>query len=408
MAKRQTKKVNRRAKGEGSIYWYEPRQCYAAQVTVGTGPDGQQKRSTVYGKTEAIVVEKKQRLEMERNLGARIDVNKVTFGGWLDRWLIDYMKLSLKPTAYLVYETNLRLHVKPQVGHIALKALQASDLQTLFNNLLKDGRAAEEWNKGVNPGLSLETVYKIRTIVKSALRQAVDNDLIIKNPASATKLPPMEKKEVVPFTREEAEYFLNSIKSNRMFAAYYLALFTGLRRGEILGLMWSDIDFKAGNFEVKRELVSIKDEATGKYIIDFQPPKTKKSQRTIPLTEDLIKVLKSHKARQNEEKLFYGAAYHDEKLVFCTEEGHRIWPRNFDRQYTGLLKNAGIAHKKLHTTRHTFASMMIEDGEDIRNVQEILGHAKLSTTADIYSHVAERTKKKAMNRMAGLLNVQVD
>jgi integrase len=234
--------------------------------------------------------------------------------------------------------------------------------------------------------------------------------MIIKNPAMATKLPPLEKKEVVPFERQEAETLLNYIKgiSHRLFAAFYLALYTGLRRGEILGLMWDDFDWKAPNFEVKRELVTIKDETTGKYYLDFQNPKTEKSRRVIPMTENLVKVLKAHKAKQNQERLFYGVAYHDENLVFATEEGHRIWPRNFNRIFDNMLKKAGIEHKKLHTTRHTFASMMIEDGEDIRNVQEILGHSKMSTTADIYSHVTERTKKKAMNRMQGLLNVQVE
>jgi integrase len=167
-------------------------------------------------------------------------------------------------------------------------------------------------------------------------------------------------------------------------------------------------DFKAGRFEVKRNLVSIKDETTGKYYLDFGPPKTPKSERIIPMTPAIAKVLKAHKARQNEEKLFFGAAYHDENLVFCTEEGHRIWPRNFNRIYDNLLERAGIEHKKLHTTRHTFATMLIEDGEDMRNVQEMLGHAKMSTTADIYSHVIERTKKKVIDRMAGLLDIQVD
>lgn len=235
----------------------------------------------------------------------------------------------------------------------------------------------------------------------------MDNNLITKNPASATKLPPMEKKEVVPFTREEAEQFLNSIKGNRMFAAYYLALFTGLRRAEILGLKWDDIDFAAAKFKIKRNLVAVKDE-TGKQALRFQKPKTKKSERIIPMTEDVVKALKSHKAKQNGEKLFFGAAYQDNGLVFCGEDGRPLWPRNFDRQYTSLLKRSGIAHKKLHTTRHTFASMLIEDGEDIRNVQELLGHATLAMTSDIYSHVIEKTKKKVVNRMNGLLNVQVD
>jgi integrase len=351
--------MKRRGNHEGNVYQRKDKAgkpipgAWEGKVSIGFDPaTGSPRRQSFNGKTREEVSKKITEALHEQNIGAFIDPTKITLREWLDRWLIDYMKLSLRPTAYQVYETNLRLHVKPYVGRIALKALQASDLQRLFNNLLKDGRAAAEWDKDVNPGLSLETVSKIRTIVKSALKQAVDSDLILKNPATATRLPLMEKKEVVPFTREEAEQFLSTARGNRMFAAYYLALFTGLRRGEFLGLMWSDIDFNAGNFEVKRELVTIKDSDTVKYFLDFQPPKTPKSRRTIPMTADLVKVLKSHRARQAEEKLFFGAAYHDENLVFCSEDGHRIWPRNFNRQYTILLKSAGIAYKKPHTMRH--------------------------------------------------------
>jgi integrase len=379
-----------------------------ARVTVGYDPEtGKPKFQSFYGQTREEVAEKMTKAMYEMNIGVRLDAARVTLSEWLDRWLADYMKMNLRPTAYQVYDGNLRLHVKPYVGHITLKELQASDLQRLFNNLLKDGRTATEWDKDATPGLALETVSKIRVIVKAALKQAVDNDLIIKNPASATRLPLAERKEVIPFTREEAEQFLSTARSNRIFAGYYLDIFTGLRRGEMLGLMWDDIDFKAPNFEVKRNLVTIKDEDTGKYFLDFQPPKTAKSRRTIPMTEDLVKVLKSHKARQAAEKLFFGKDYHDENLVFCTEDGHRIWPRNFNRQYACLLKSAGIAYKKPHTMRHTCASLLLEAGEELKNVQEILGHSKIGMTADIYSHVLEKTKKKALDKLNGILHVDL-
>ncbi len=203
------------------------------------------------------------------------------------------------------------------------------------------------------------------------------------------------------------ERFLNSVVYHRIFAAYYLAFHTGLRMGEILGLMWKDIDFLVDSFEVQRELECIRDE-TGKQHLDFQPPKTQKSQRTIPMTEELVKVLKNHKVKQNKEKLFFGAEYHNEDLVFCTEDGKRIWPRNFDRQYRNLLQQAGVDPKKFHATRHTFASRLIEAGEDIRNIQELLGHVMMSTTSDIYTHVIERSKRKAVEKLSGMYSVKVD
>jgi 5S rRNA maturation endonuclease (ribonuclease M5) len=135
--------------------------------------------------------------------------------------------------------------------------------------------------------------------------------------------------------------------------------------------------------------------------------KSIKSQRTIPMTDDMIKILKAHKAQQNEEKLFFGKAYHDEHLVFCSEDGRRIWPRNFHRQYTSLLKKAGIEHKKPHTMRHTCASLLLEAGEELKNVQEILGHSNIATTADIYSHIRNKTKKKALDKLNRLIKVDV-
>ncbi len=378
-----------------------------ARVTIGYDPEtGKPKFQYFYGKTREEVAEKMTKALHELNIGAHIDPNKITLGEWLDTWLKDYMKPNLRPTAYLSYEMNLRLHVKPYVGHIPLRALQAGELQRLFNNLQKDGRN-REWDKGATPGLSLETVHKIRTIVKAALTQAVDNDLIIKNPAKATKLPPIQKKEVVPFTSKEAEKFLDTARASRLFAGYYLDMFTGMRRGEMLGLMWDDFNWTVPNFEIKRELVAIKDETTCKYYLDFQPPKTPKSKRTIPLTDEMVKVLKSHRARQAEERLFFGQSYHDEDLVFCTEDGRRIWPRNFNRQYASLLKKAGVDYKKPHTMRHTCATLLLESGEDLKNVQEILGHSKLATTADIYTHVNDKTKKKALDKLTGMVKVDL-
>jgi integrase len=406
--------AKRRGNGEGCIYQRKdkngkPIPCaYEGKVSIGFDPaTGKPKRESFSGKSRREVADKIAEAQHALNTGTYIEPNKITLGEWLDNWMHDYMKPNLRPTAYQVYEVNLRVHVKPHVGHIGLRALQASELQRLFNNLLTDGRATTEWDKKDNPGLSRGTVEKIRTIVKSALKQAVENDLIIKNPATSTKLPVMEKAEVVPFTSEEAGKLLETARSNRMFAGYYLDIFAGLRRGEMLGLMWSDFDWTAPNFEIKRELVAIKDDTTGKYYLDFQLPKTVKSQRTIPMTEDMVKVLKAHKARQAEEKLFFGKSYHNENLVFCSEDGKRIWPRNFNRQYTEILKKAGIEHKKPHTMRHTCASLLLEAGEELKNVQEILGHSKISTTADIYAHVLEKTKRKSLDKLSGIINVDL-
>jgi integrase len=381
-----------------------------ARVTIGYDTEtGKPKFQSFYGKTRAEVAEKMTKALHEMNIGTFIDPNKITLSEWLDTWLETYKKMGTKGIrrqTLMSYEYHIRVYIKPTLGQIPLRQIQTQALQKLFNGMMENGR--QKKHEDEDPGLSRGTVGKTRKILISALKQAVEEGMLIRNPAAATKLPPDEdKKEIVPFTPEEAEQFLNTARSNRMFAGYYLGMFAGLRRGEILGLMWDNFDFTAKKFEINRELEEIKDEKTGKYCLDLQLPKTAKSQRTIPMTDDMVKVLKTHKAQQNEEKLFFGKAYHDEHLVFCSEDGKRIWPRNFNRQYANLMKTAGIAYKKPHTMRHTCASLLLEAGEELKNVQEILGHSNIATTADIYSHVRNKTKKKALDKLNGIINVDL-
>ena len=281
----------------------------------------------------------------------------------------------------------------------------------MINELLKNGRSDKQKNKKEKPGLSRRTVEQIRAILHEAFNQAKRGPikLILDNPVDGTVLPPKVKKEVEPFTEEDAEKFLNFIIRHRLFASYFVAFFMGPRLGEILGLMWDDIDFDKKMLEIKRELVRIIDKKTGKQYLDFQPPKTPKSERTIPLADEMIRVLKHHKAIQDQEKLFFELDYHDEGLVFCSEDGRRLWPRNYYRQYTSLLKQAGIAHKKFHATRHTFATRLLEKGVDVRVVQELLGHAQAGTTHNIYQHVIDRVKRQSIDQLAGLAgNVNLD
>jgi integrase len=417
--KGKARKQKRRSAGEGTIFWREDRQRWVAEIPIGVdSKTGKMKYKTVYGKSEQDVKEKKKKIELEMGLGLKIESKKTTFGEWLDLWLDTYKKDSLRPTTYSNYKRLIQVHLKPHLGGVALKDLQTNQLQRLFNRLFKKGRVQKY--EGAPAGLSRRTVELVRTIANAALEQAVIEDLILKNPCKGTVLPKEEEeesKEVEPFTREEVTKFLNSIKHDRLYAAYYLLAMTGARRGEILGLKWSDIeldgdktwsddDLEGGKMHIQRSLCEVEDKETGKLKKEFQPPKTKKSNRIFPLIPEVVAVLKSHRAKQAEEKLFFGGEYHNEDLVFATEDGERLWPRNFHRSYTRHLKNAGIPHKKPHTLRHTFCTLLLEAGEELKNVQELVGHSRLSTTADIYSHVLEKQKKKAVEKLGSILAVK--
>ncbi|MGB9791494.1 MAG: tyrosine-type recombinase/integrase [Thermacetogeniaceae bacterium] len=252
-------------------------------------------------------------------------------------------------------------------------------------------------------------VHYVHTLIHAALNQAVKESLILRNPADAVELPKMQKREMEPMTREEISRFLEAIKGDRLYPAFCLALKTGLRRGELLGLRWKDIDLGEKKLHVRQILVEARDpNGEKKVALVFQEPKTKKSQRTIPLTDDLIKLLKAHKAKQNEEKLILGKDYQDHGLVFCSEDGRPIWPRNFLRHFAALQKKAGIKHHRLHDLRHTFATLLLAEGEELKNVQELLGHERISTTADIYTKVLEESKRKAVSKLDAIVKVDVE
>lgn len=402
MAKKSGKKKHRRLNGEGTIY-QRPDGRWAAQITIDYDPStGKPKRQTFYGKTPEEVNEKLTKARYEQQIGAYLEPTKVTLGQWIDIWLNNYKSIKVEKTTLGNYYTMIETYIKPQIGKIQLRQLQPSNLQRYYNYLQEKGRA-----KG-SGGLSPRMVRYIHSIIHAALDQAMKEGLIIRNPAEATELPKMKKADVEPLTIEEVNRFIETIKTDRLFPAFCLALKTGLRRGEILGLRWQDIDFKGKKLHVRQTLVEAREPGEEKKVtLLFKPPKTEKSKRTIPLTDDIIKLLKAHKAKQNEDKLFFGKKYHDNGLVFCSEDGKPIWPRNFLRRFTNLQKKAGIEHHRLHDLRHTFATLLLAEGEELRNVQELLGHERISTTADIYTKVLEESKRKAVSKLDSLIQINV-
>jgi integrase len=390
--------MKRRGNHEGTIYQRKDKNgklipgAWVGQVSIGFEPaTGKPKRQTFYGKTRREVADKIAQALHEQNTGAYVEPNKITLGEWLTRWLQDYKKLQLKNTAYSNYEMVIRLYLVPSLGCRLLRQVQTPDIQAVFTSMIEKG-------------LSRRTVQLTRVVLKAALRQAFEEGMIPRNPADATKLPPQdEKKEEPHFTKEEALHLLDVAKEDRLFAAYHLLFLTGLRRGEMLGMGRDDLNLKAKTLTVRCCLVEVKSPETHKVTLDFHPPKTKKSAATIPLEDDLVKSLKEHLARQEQEKLSFGQAYQDNGLVFCTENGKPIWPRNFNSRYERLLKRAELPYRKPHSTRHTFCTLLLEAGEDLINVSELARHNSIQVTGDIYSHVVDRTKRKAVDKLGQIL-----
>jgi len=326
--------------------------------------------------------------EMEK--GTYITPTEITVSEWLDTWLMEYKSPGLRATTFESYSIEARTHICPTVGHIKLKDLRPDHLQALYNKKHKSG-------------LSARTVRYLHQILHGALKQAVKNQLVIRNVAEATELPKNEYREAKAMTITEMKKFLNILEDNRLKAAFIVLLGTGLRRGELLALKWENVNLKEGFITVKEGLVWV----SGKGIIINQP-KTEKSKRTIPLPDNVLNEIKKHKVRQAEEKLKIGDIYQDHGLVFCTELGTPIIPRNFDRTFHSLLKKADLMGIKLHSLRHTYATRLLEAGENLKVVSDLLGHSRINITADIYSHVSPELKREAAAKLNNLFSVSTN
>jgi len=382
----------KRGHGEGTVSQmrdgrWQGRVRYTDPVT------GKQGRKAVYGTTIKEARDNLKKIIREIEQGAAIDAGRMTLGRYLDQWLENHVKRSRKITTWENYEAMVRLHIKPALGHIALTKLQTSDLEKLYNEKLDHGRSDK---KG---GLSSKTVGLVHLVCHLALEQAVKEGLVTRNVATSATTPQKIKKEIKPMTEEQITRFLTVIKEDRWFAAFYLLIATGMRRGEVLGLKWSDIDFEVGALQIQRSLVKTSTEKA-----KFHPPKTAKSQRRIPLTDDVVETLKCHKSRQDVERSRLGDLYDDSNMVFCREDGVPLYPDVLDNKFHTLLAKAELPHFRVHDLRHTFATIMLKQDVHAKIVQEILGHSTIGVTLDTYSHILPGIKDQAMKKMQSVLS----
>ncbi|MGI6286676.1 site-specific integrase [Neomoorella humiferrea] len=391
------KKGRERGNGEGTISQRKDG-TWCAAITAGRKEDGKLKRVFFYGKTREEVAQKLTKALADIQQGTYVEPSKLTVGEWLDTWLKDYARPHIRPSTWQNYEMIIRVHIKPAIGGLQLKQLQATHLQRLYNDLREHGRVDGQG------GLSARTVRITHVVIHAALKQAMKEGLVARNVAEATTLPRQQKKELRVLTLEEEQRFMTAVAGDRLGAAFLLDLATGMRLGELLALRWQDVDLKEGVIRVRRALSRVKvPDGPTKTALIFQEPKTAKGKRSIPLPEWAIATLKAHKARQAQEKLLLGPAYQDNGLVFATEEGKPVEPRNFTRKFYQLREKAGLPKDvNFHALRHTYATRLLEANEHPKVVQELLGHSQISMTLDTYSHVLPELKKAAAAKLNNL------
>ncbi|MPM60593.1 Tyrosine recombinase XerC [bioreactor metagenome] len=393
----------KRSNGEGSIYKRADGKWCSA-ITVGTDPiTGKIKRKTFYGKTKEEVRQKLIDLQYKLQNDAYIEPSILTFSAWIDIWLNQYKKGSIRDKTFENYEYLSRVHIKPSIGNIQLKKLTPEVIQNFYNEKHEHGRSD---GKG---GLSAKTVRNIHNIIHECLDQAIKSGKITRNVSEATTLPRKQQKEIHILTREDEIKFLKVAIEDRLGIAFIVSLATGLRLGELLGLHWADINLDEGIINVRQALARVKlfkEDGSTESVLKFQPPKTKAGRRTIPLPTNVLKYIKVHKLNQSKEKLSIGEDYENNALVFCTEFGKPIDPRNLIRKFQQILKKANLSKTNLHSLRHTYATRLLESNEHPKVVQEILGHSSISVTLDIYSHVLPEIKKAAAEKINDIFEIK--
>lgn len=435
------KKTSRRGNGEGSIYERKKGQ-WAAVVTIGRKPDGKPNRKFFYGKTRAEVAEKLREAQNQLAAGAVMDPGKMTVADWLNLWLESYVRPNVREATYDNYRDHLDNHLIPGIGHIKLKKLTTTDIQVFFKELLTNGNKRRVRNEDTDTlelpgyGLAPSTLICIRNIIKAALEQAVMEKKIPYNPAKATKAPKAEKREMTILSQEELTQFLDATTDYRYYAAYVIAVSTGVRRGEVLGLPWTNVslgmdwdtldkvlpwgriaklrlwDTDALAALLEDEGVQLDEQPTiyiSQQLSDLQAgpsleePKTALSRRRIDIPMDTALTIVFQRYLQREEAKTVGKDYNPEALVFCTNTGAYVPPRTFTRIFQGALAHAGVKKVRFHDLRHTVATMLLEDGAQLNSVQELLGHYNPAFTATQYGHVTKRMRKETTERLGNML-----
>ena len=303
------------------------------------------------------------------------------FDDWIDFWYENYSKPAIRPLTQQNYENRLYDHIIPDIGKIPLNRLTQNDLQQFYARLKRNGRKRLVERNGT--GLSDRMARACHTTCRTALEKAVVEGLIKVNPAIGCKIPPKKAKEMQVLCKDELTKFLAEAKEADLYELFLLELGTGMRRGEIMGLQWEDLNFKTGELHIVRQACSVKGQ------LEISVLKTKSSIRTIVLPPSLVEVLRKYKERV------------DSKWMFPSPVRPELphTPNSVGERLTTLLKRAGCKRVRFHDLRHTFATMALENGMDIKTLSAMIGHVSAETTLNIYSHITDTMQQQAAARI---------
>ncbi|MBN7505259.1 tyrosine-type recombinase/integrase [Mycobacteroides abscessus] len=372
--------TGRRSTGEGTVYLRKDGRWEAAAYlpTVSGG----RRRIRVYGKTRSDAQSQLTAKLAAAAKGIAVSDRSWTVGTYLDYWMRDVAPMTLRPRTIELYDAVVRNHLKPRLGSQSLTELSVTTLQRILNKQLSEGSSAR-------------TVGVTRTVLSAALTRAMREDIVQRNVARLVTLPAWERADITPWTTAETTRFLVAARRERLYPAFLLLALYGMRRGEVLGLRWSDVDWEHNQIHVRQQLQQI----GGK--LDVGPVKTNAGKRDLPLLEPVRDALNRLQALSE-------GIDTESDLVFLSEEGTPLWPRNFVRLFQHIRERVGLRRIKLHHLRHTAATLLKNLGVPARDAQLILGHAHITTTQQIYQHGDVTAQQTALDRVGRALLESAD
>ncbi|MEQ6390384.1 site-specific integrase [Bacillaceae bacterium S4-13-58] len=352
---------------------------YGFRMDVGINPKTGKRDRKRFGPypTKTLARQEMKKIFIQVKQGEFVGTENMRVKEFLEKWL-EHKRVNVSAGTYAHYKPFVMNHWIPNLGMAKLNDVKPSDIQEIYDESVE------------NEVVSVRSIGHMHRILNNAYNTAIKWELATRNPCTAIKPPKPEKYEMTTWDEFEVQHFLEFTKDDIYYIGYLLALSTGMRKGEILGVRWQDIDFN-------NQMLSVRQAVTRKKGGGFTIGELKNdnSDRTISLFDHVIEELKDHRKKQMEYKMKHRDKYKDNDLVLAASNGSFILPRNFDRQWKPLMKKSGLKQIRFHDFRHTHATLMLKQGVHPKIVQERLGHSSISVTMDLYSHVLPNIQKAA-------------
>lgn len=363
---------------------------FTVDVQVPGAPRKQRTKAGFASKSEAL--RGMHEVQESLRVGRYVEPSRLSLGTFLTTMWLPAARATVRATTWDSYEAYIRLYVVPRIGELPLQSISRGQLMIFYGELEQNGRIRR------TGGLSSKTVHNIHVTLLKAFGDALEDQLIARNPATRAHRTTVDRPVMTTWSATQVRTFLRQVREDRLFALWRLAVTTGMRRGELLGLRWRDIDHNAAQLAVVQTLLK----AGGTTF--FSGPKTQRSRRTIALDPVTLEALRRHRSRQSAERLALGEAYADHELVFCFTDGKPLDPDGVRLRFARHVREAGLPKIRLHDLRHTHATLGLMADVHPKVMQERLGHSTVAFTLDIYSHAVPSMQEQAANKVAALFD----